>query len=130
MKNLKPRAWGINERKMYYYTDPSNDVLWDVKYDKGVIVANKKTWWNDIIVKDEWEYIEQEVDFMLPIGILDVNGKDIYEGDIVKTKDGKLFEVVYNKEYARYQLGNKRTIMPLDCLEVVGNIYENKEMLK
>ena len=72
----------------------------------------------------------KDVELMHSIGLKDKNSKDIYEGDIVKTKDGKLFEVVYNKEYARYQLGNKRTIMPLDCLEVVGNIYENKELLK
>jgi uncharacterized phage protein (TIGR01671 family) len=73
-------------------------------------------------------------------GLCDKDGIDIYEGDIIK---GKTFSggenisfVVYNNEYGCYQLqigGDKTFSIPINSfnkeLEVIGNIYENPELL-
>lgn len=76
-------------------------------------------------------------------GLKDGNGKEIYEGDIVKHKymcDGIFYTeaVIYDKNYASFGLkANSGTIFyfvelnddGLNSLEVIGNIYENPELL-
>lgn len=74
-------------------------------------------------------------------GLQDKNHKEIYEGDIATAEESKIIcEVVYtegamfmlkwhehtewgNNEYHHYGLG-------AFTLEVIGNIYENKELLE
>ena len=71
-------------------------------------------------------------------GLKDKNGKDIYEGDIVQDQEGKhsvewceqemgfrLFNVFFYKN----DPGFPNVILWID-LEVIGNIYENPELLK
>lgn len=79
----------------------------------------------------------EDVILMQSTGLKDKNGKEIFEGDIVKmSKDvysePTYYEVVRHRGGA-YRLESKQHGCELwlrhtDC-EVVGNIYENKELL-
>lgn len=65
-------------------------------------------------------------------GLLDKNGNKIFEGDIVKYEN-KIYEIKYLEKYARFAPTNKSTVFMVcafNHLEVVGNIYDNPELLK
>lgn len=77
-------------------------------------------------------------------GLLDKNGKEIYEGDIVKTKGGWGGVVLWNSRgyfyikdnnYYEYEEPDLSPIGSLLCcerkqLEIIGNIHDNPELLK
>ena len=69
-------------------------------------------------------------------GLKDKNGVEIYEGDIGKNERGTLFKVVYSEKNASYELVTINEnrfhykVHWIDNLEVIGNIYENKELLE
>lgn len=68
----------------------------------------------------------------------DKNGKEIYEGDIVKTETDKPMVVNWNNKFASWCLNRDgwafshwfgEACDPEKC-EVIGNIHENPELLK
>jgi len=66
-------------------------------------------------------------------GLLDKNSKEIYEGDIVKHTN-QICEVFYSTEWCSFKLKNKFYRSPMGddqdfVYEVIGNIYENPELL-
>lgn len=73
-----------------------------------------------------------KVEFMENTGYVDINKKHICVGDIVEIL-GVYFEIKY-RTFKGYVIENKEHILSLesnlDSVSVVGNIYENKELLK
>ncbi len=83
---------------------------------------------------DDQEYANS-LTFLQYTGLKDKNGVEIYEGDIVRhLKYGGNFPIVYSSENTGYDLKAKKSGMHLcsSCcpnLKVIGNIYENPELL-
>lgn len=138
MRELKFRAWDKKSKKirivesigfgeLSYYNEGypvANMIGRDCIHDKDIIIH-----------RDSYQH-----ELMQYTGLKDENGKEIYEGDIVKAYESNIIcEVIFsegamfmlrwndnkwgNNEYHHYGVG-------AFTLEVIGNIYENPELLE
>jgi hypothetical protein len=86
--------------------------------------------------EDVYRFEDEEVKLMQYTGVKDKNGKEIYEGDIVILNDTEEENrCVVKYKYGSYILvdGDLRENLSNvedKFLEVVGNIYENKNLLE
>lgn len=71
------------------------------------------------------------------IGILDKNGKEIYEGDIIQSASGVTYKVCWYDELVSFMAEmthNEHPFMLFDIEgskhAIIGNIHDNPEMLK
>lgn len=68
-------------------------------------------------------------------GLIDKNGKKIFEGDILKGAWDTIFQVVYDDCYLGFRAKEKDGMhncidyYGLDCIEVIGNVHDNPELL-
>jgi uncharacterized phage protein (TIGR01671 family) len=123
MREIKFRAWARRENKMIGWEDT-------VKFwaDLGMDLS-------DFTQSDDFPFV-----YMQFTGLLDKNGKEIYEGDIVTASvyvdesEGPyevewlegMFKIDYrDAEADYYPIGT----FP-GTIEVIGNIYESPELLK
>lgn len=119
-REIKFRGQQINTKKWVY----------------GYLYRNKGLY----VICENIRYAEEEPILLDTVGqytgLHDKNGKEIYEGDIVKIKyrDEDIGKVIYehngfsidvtnmNKNYGRVSFVN-------NFIEVIGNIYDNPELL-
>lgn len=113
MREIKFRFWNDNDKKMYYPVNPT--------------LVNP-------MGNDVW---------LQYTGLKDKNGVEIYEGDILTKNPRYKYKVIYRDEWGKYVLqalfwsekeDRERpiylAIMQCPRMEVIGNIYENPELLK
>lgn len=133
MREIKFRAWHKAHEIMC-------KVISLYQFDRGKVIQLQLYGFNNLIPV-------AAVELMQFTGLLDKNGREIYEGDIVSASWYSYIEpldyaygiVTYFEGYGAYLIANQdcsehKEITSGGCyhfeIEVIGNIYENPELLK
>lgn len=132
MKELKFRAWNKHDKKMATVT------LLGLNQNLGVIdIAAWTTNNGNDYYTSRW--LTEETELMQYIGLKDKNGKEIYEGDLLiddAAPDGEqeIVEVKWDIDRAKFYTASEGTFDGIEFDEVdwkvIGNIYENPELIK
>lgn len=124
MRDVKFRAWDKDNKQMVYFDEAEKPF-----HMAGILFRILPP----VRLPCGFEELMQYT------GLKDKNGKEIYEGDLVKGL-GEMFGnshnvkpcyVAWDEEYAMFfPMGWKGNHLIDFDLEVIGNIYENPELLK
>jgi hypothetical protein len=119
MREIRFRAWDKEERKMWY----------------PVAVGECGAFIDAFGIK---ALDRQHDPIMQYIGIKDKNGKEIYEGDILEFENEYLFKPGKHRSEVKYtppsfefagMCGWEGKDIEFKYTQVIGNIYENQELL-
>ena len=122
MRPIKFRVWHKPEQKMHHYLKAkfgkATNITLEGKF-KDVDHVTTKT----VPVDD--------LEIMQFTGLVDNNGKEIFEGDVVKLFGNETVSQVYFKDGSfLIDEPEKKTLLFSILCEVIGNIHEHPEILK
>jgi len=126
MRKIKFRAWSVGKNRMFSCEQMVEDQLTLLPDGRFINVSGDDTSLSIIFDRDR----------MIPMmftGLIDKNGKEIYEGDIVKWRsihnkrvtDGHIDAVEFTSGYWNLTPWIHELYSTHDDIEVIGNIYEN-----
>jgi uncharacterized phage protein (TIGR01671 family) len=129
-REIKFRAWDEGHKEMHYdfqfikSGDESNDWI--------IFISDKQILKDGLEVHAHNPFFRQQFHIMQFTGLKDKNGKDIYEDDLVITDEaGWMGRVSYVRD--SFMVGDNKGGFSYQCnwerFEVIGNIYENSELL-
>ncbi|APD24441.1 YopX family protein [Streptococcus pneumoniae] len=131
----KFRVWVKIGKRMVF----SDDIL-AIDYENKEIVTQQVYFENGLPDdRDIYCYDFDEIELMQSTGLKDKNGKEVFVGDIIKCTRGCLHEVYLEKEYGGTYIGGMPAVYLKGLLsgyawtedeEIIGNIYENPELLE
>jgi uncharacterized phage protein (TIGR01671 family) len=125
MKDIKFRAWDKELKKMFYQRTLE-------QFDDSLLLRFS-------------HFEDEEPIYMQYTGLKDIKGKEIYEGDIIKyhRHQGAYYEsevinkigvIVWEDDKCSFKIkhngGDTEKLFTSHCVEVIGNIYENPELLE
>ena len=120
MREIKVRAYDPIEKEFHYGAD---------KFKEGI--SSNRHRLDKFFRLIMGNYLNTS-EYQQYVGLEDKNGKEIYEGDILRYDNHKCFVFYEDGQYHIKRNGTlvlfKRQIDALG-LEVVGNIFENKELV-
>lgn len=132
-REIKFRVWDHNLKE--YIEDSNADPM--ISWDGKVYCYERQKEGGDVLVSNIRNITVQQY-----TGMVDKDGKEIYEGDLLRMiTEGMVYEVVYNSEYTaftcrvhNYHLRADASdalcdLWCVDCKEVIGNIFENPELI-
>jgi hypothetical protein len=100
MREIKFRAWDGKHMIFGFFNMPPQDQI-----------------------TKSWEYMQFT-------GLHDKTGKEIYEGDVLRTKDGEIGEIVWRRYGWKVTVPLNRSWQNPDALtEIIGNVFENPELI-
>ncbi len=131
MKTIKFRAWDKKGKKMFLVSDLSYRHLYGEKLDLPRITVFMKS--GDRVGPVEiFDPDNKRLELMQFTGLKDKKGKEIYEGDLVKSWNN-IYEVRWKLNRFTFILVKKLKVKMKDNLtdnkEIIGNIYENPELI-
>lgn len=123
-REIKFRAWDKKDKYCHY----------DVAIYPNNKVAIKRYNVESMMIEAEygathWTELGDDTLVEQYTGLKDKNGKEIYEGDIVRVSYGYNYEVRQFRTGA-WRIGRDDLCVWADSSEVIGNIHENPELLE
>ena len=128
----KFRAWDVLAEEMI-------DEILMISFVRKEIIGKFRNGSTSVPLKFEDKRNGRDVILMQSTGLKDKNGKEVFVGDIVKCTRGCPHEVYLEKEYGGTFIGGMPAIYLKGLLsgyawteseEIIGNIYENPELLE
>ena len=123
----KYRAWDSAKKEMFKDT-------FAITESGQVVVVEQES----VASSPDYVFVDHLV-IMQSTGLKDKNGKEVFVGDIIKCTRGCPHEVYIEKEYAGTFIGGMPAVYLKElnvgyawtgAEEIIGNIYENKDILE